>query len=161
MTDMLIPSKRAGSTTLRVPAEAWAILAETLSMDARSTAFDPSLRVQIATALRQVEEVDPIETVVPLVTTRDLDAVVDDLMNGRLLDQDGRPYSREQVEDALASWLGQLTENLFENLAQHARDSFRWATLELPPHSDLDLAEEARGECADREYERARERVTA
>ena len=44
--------------TIRVPRDAWALLCETLALDARSSAFDPKLRKRIAQALRQVTEVD-------------------------------------------------------------------------------------------------------
>ncbi len=158
MTDL---PKSAGFVTLRVSADAWRVLEQTLRMDARSHAFDPTLRAQIAAALCQVEEVHCIKTVVPLVTTNDLEAVVDDLLNERPCDPEGRAYSRSQIEHALASWLGQLSETLLENLAQYARDGFRQPPMKLPPHSDLDLAEDARGERADRACERYRERAIA
>lgn len=48
----------AGMVILRVPQEAWAILEETLALDAVSSAFDPALRQTIARALAQVEIVE-------------------------------------------------------------------------------------------------------
>jgi hypothetical protein len=42
--------------TLRVPASAWKVLRETLSIDARSSAFDSVLRKQIGNALGQINE---------------------------------------------------------------------------------------------------------
>lgn len=155
----------ASIVTLRVPAAAWRILEETLRLDARSSAFDPELRRQIEAALGQVEDVSLLKIVVPLVTTADLADVVDDLFNNfrkKLLDQDGRPYSREQVEHALAAWLGELSQELLGNLAAHAAYGLQWTEgIDLPPHSDRDLDDEARGERADIEYARARERLAA
>ncbi len=150
--------------TLRVPANAWTILEQTLRLDAHSNAFDHALRDQIAAALRQVEKVHLIRTIVPLVTTDDLSAAVDDLFNNfpnKLLDQDGRPYSRQQVEHALAAWLGELSEELLGHLAAHAQAGFQWSDMKLPPCSDRDLDDEARRELADLEYARARERLAA
>jgi hypothetical protein len=40
---------------LRVPVEAWELLAETLTLDAQSSAFDPQLRADIRRALGQVK----------------------------------------------------------------------------------------------------------
>jgi enoyl-CoA hydratase/carnithine racemase len=150
--------------TLRVSEEAWRVLEETLRMDAQSHAFDPELRDQITAALQQVEQVSSLQTVVPLVTASDLSDAVDELFNddsATLLDQDGRPYSRGQVEHALAAWLGRLNETLLDHLADYALNGFRWTEMELPPCSNRDFEAEARGETADRAYERARERVAA
>ncbi len=151
--------------TLRVPEEAWRVLEETLRMDAQSHAFDPKLREQIAAALHRVEEVHPIKTVVPLVTTNDLSDAVDELFDDfpkQLLDQDGHPYSREQIEHALATWLEKLSEELLNHLATHAGRGFQWPEgIDLPPCSDRDFAAEARDEAADIAYERARERLAA
>jgi hypothetical protein len=150
--------------TLRVSEEAWRVLEETLRMDAQSHAFDPKLREQIAAALHRVEEVHPIKTVVPLVTTNDLSDAVDELFDDfpkQLLDQDGHLYSREQVERALGAWLERLGEALLDHLAEHARRGFHWAEMELPPYSDRDLAAEARDEAADLAYERARDKRLA
>jgi hypothetical protein len=150
--------------TLRVPANAWTILEQTLRLDAQSHAFDPELRRQITEALHQVETVAPTKIVVPLTTVSDLSDAVDELFNNdsaTLLDQDGRPYSRGQVEHALAAWLGRLSEALLAHLADYALNGFRWTEMELPPCSDRDFEAEARGELADRAYERARERVVA
>jgi hypothetical protein len=150
--------------TLRVSEEAWRVLEETLRLDAQSHAFDPELRDQITAALQQVEQVSSLQTVVPLVTASDLSDAVDELFNDdstELLDQDGCPYSRGQVERALAAWLGRLSETLLGHLADYALNGFRWTEMELPPCSDCDFEAEARGELADRAYERARERVAA
>jgi len=43
--------------TIRLPRNAWALLRETLTLDARSGAFEPKLRKQIAHALKQIREV--------------------------------------------------------------------------------------------------------
>ncbi|MEN6550106.1 MAG: hypothetical protein ABFE07_29025 [Armatimonadia bacterium] len=39
---------------LKIPREQWALLLETLTLDARSSAFDPKLRRRIARALKTV-----------------------------------------------------------------------------------------------------------
>ncbi len=151
--------------TLRVPEEAWRVLEETLRMDARSHAFDSELRRQVAAALRQIETVATTKTVVPLVTTDDLSDAVDELFDDfpkQLLDQDGHPYSREQIEHALATWLEKLSEELLNHLATHAGRGFQWPEgIDLPPYSDRDFHAEAREEAADLAYERARERLAA
>jgi hypothetical protein len=149
--------------TLRVPEEAWRVLEETLRMDARSHAFDSELRRQVAAALRQIETVATTKIVVPLVTVSDLSDAVDELFNDstELLDQDGHPYSREQIEHTLGAWLERLSETLLDSLADYALNGFRWAEMGLPPCSDRDFNAEARDEAADLAYERARERLAA
>ena len=151
------------TTIVRVPADAWCVLEETLEMDARSSAFDPELRRQITAALGRVEDVSLLKIVVPLVTTADLADAVDELFNGPQppRDQDGRLYSREQVARTLSAWLGTLCGEVLNNLALHAQVGVYQPEMELPSHSDRDLDAEARGEAADLAYERARERAAA
>ena len=59
------PRKAEDYTVLVVPTEDWALLAETLSMDAQSGSFETELRQQIAAALDSVEEVpeEAVQTV--------------------------------------------------------------------------------------------------
>lgn len=51
--------KPAPFVTLRMPADSWATLRETLEVDSHSSAFDSSLRAEISDALETVEEVNP------------------------------------------------------------------------------------------------------
>lgn len=50
------PEEQSQITTLRIPKTAWELLRETLEMDTKSKAFDPSLRKQITAALNSVIE---------------------------------------------------------------------------------------------------------
>jgi len=44
---------------LKIPTKAWALLEETLGLDAESGAFDNTLREEISDALSQVEVFEP------------------------------------------------------------------------------------------------------
>ena len=50
--------QEASMQYLKVPAHLWAVLAETLALDAESKAFDPDLRRQLSIALESVETID-------------------------------------------------------------------------------------------------------
>jgi len=51
----------ANTVFLKVPADQWELIFSTLSLDARSSAFDRDLRRQLNEALESIVELDPAE----------------------------------------------------------------------------------------------------
>lgn len=79
---------KADCVRLEIPADAWALLCETLRQDSASSMFDPELRKEIADALEQVREVRQFKkepTPVGLSTSK-----IADVSTGHITENDGK-----------------------------------------------------------------------